>query len=100
MPSPAETIRIHTFPPGYGLPTTGPFSLKLAMALRLAGVPYEMCPGDLKNSPKRKIPWIEAGNVTMADTALILQWLAETRGVDLERGLTPLQRAQGLALRV
>jgi glutathione S-transferase len=100
MQSTADTIRIYTFPPGFGLPTTGPLSLKLAMALRMAGVPYEMCVGDLKKSPKRKIPWIEIGSVAMADTALIVQWLAETRGVDLERGLTPLQRAHGLALRV
>lgn len=100
MPSAADTIRIYTFPPSFGLPTTGPFSLKLAMALRMAGVPYEICVGDLKKSSKRKIPWIEAGSVVMADTALIVQWLAETRGVDLERGLTPMQRAHGLALRV
>jgi glutathione S-transferase len=50
---------------------------------------------DLKKSPKRKIPWVERGDVTMADSALILTWL----GVDLERGLTPRQRAEGLALR-
>jgi glutathione S-transferase len=100
MEETTAAIRICTFPPGFGLPTTGPFSLKLAMALRMAGVAYEMCPGDLTKSPERKIPWIEVGSVTMADTALIVQWLAETRGVDLERGLTTMQRAQGLALRV
>ena len=100
MQSSAETVRIYTFPPGFGLPTTGPLSLKLAMALRMAGVSYEMCAGDLKKSPKRKIPWIEIGGVVMADSALIVQWLAETRDVDLERGLTPMQRAHGLALRV
>jgi glutathione S-transferase len=100
MASTDDTIRIFTFPPAFGLPTTGPLSLKLAMVLRMAGVPFEMCIGDLKKSPKRKIPWIEIGSVAMADTALIVQWLAETRGVDLERGLTPMQRAYGLALRV
>ena len=36
----------------------------------------------------------------MGDSALVLSWLAKTRDVDLERGLTPLDRAQGLALRV
>jgi glutathione S-transferase len=77
MQTTADTIRIFTFPPGFGLPTTGPFSLKLAMALRMAGVPYEMCAGDLKKSPKRKIPWIEIGSTAMADSALVVQWLAE-----------------------
>ncbi|HET6280395.1 MAG TPA: glutathione S-transferase N-terminal domain-containing protein, partial [Polyangia bacterium] len=84
MQSTDDTIRMYTFPPGFGLPTTGPFSLKLAMALRMAGVAYELCVGDLKKSPKRKVPWIEMGGVAMADSALILQWLAETRGIDLE----------------
>ena len=80
MPTTADTVRIYTFPPGFGLPTTGPFSLKLAMALRMANVPYEMCAGDLNKSPKRKIPWIEVGTTAMADSALVMQWLGETRG--------------------
>jgi glutathione S-transferase len=92
-----EMLRIHTFAGACGLPTTGPFSLKLAMALRMADVPFELqVDPDLKNSPKRKVPWVERGEVKMADTALILSWL----GIDLERGLTPRQRAEGLALRV
>jgi glutathione S-transferase len=100
MPETIDPIRIYSFPPGYGLPTTGPLSLKLMMALRMAGIPYELQPGDLKKSPKRKVPWIEAGTTVMGDTALILRWLQETRDVDLERGLPPYERAQGLALRV
>jgi len=96
-----ETLRIHTFPAGFGLPTTGPLSLKLAMALRMADIPYELvADSDLQKSPKRKIPWIEVDGTSMADSALILSWLGQTRGIDLERGLSPLQRAQGLALRV
>jgi glutathione S-transferase len=91
-----ERLRIHTFGGANGLPTTGPFSLKLAMALRMAGIPFELCVDpDFKKSPKRKIPWVERGDVKMADSGLILTWL----GVDLERGLTPRQRAEGLALR-
>jgi glutathione S-transferase len=94
-------IRVYTFPASFGLPTTGPLTLKLLMALRMADVPYELVfDGDLRKSPKRKVPWIEAGATKMADTSLILGWLAETRGVDLERGLSPLERAHGLALRV
>jgi glutathione S-transferase len=95
-----EPIRIFTFPPAAGLPTTGPFALKLAMALRLAGIPYEIhIEPDVQKSPKRTIPWIEVGDVKMADTALILSWLADKRGVDLERDLSLVQRARGLALR-
>ena len=97
---PTDAIRLYSFPPGYGLPTTGPLTLKLMMALRMAGIPYQLLPGDLRKSPKRKIPWIETGTTVMADTALILRWLAETRRIDLERGLSSFDRALGLALRV
>jgi glutathione S-transferase len=96
-----QTIRIHTFAGGGALPTTGPLSLKLMMALRMMDIPYELVVDpNFKNSPKRKVPWVEIGELKMADTALILALLAEQRGFDLERGLTPLERAQGLALRV
>jgi glutathione S-transferase len=91
-----EPLRMYTFAGANGLPTTGPFSLKLAMALRMANVPFEIhVETDLKKSPKRKIPWIERGDIKMADSALILSSL----GIDLERGLTKRQRAEGLALR-
>src|SRR5262245_38728684 len=99
--STSEPIRIYTFAAGFGLPTTGPLTLKLLMALRMAKVPYELVfDGDWGKSPKRKIPWIESGSLAMSDTALIVDWLAKTRDVDLEQGLTPLDRARGLALRV
>ncbi len=93
----SDTLTMYTFAPANGLPTTGPFSLKLAMAFRIAKIPFEMkVEADFTKSPKRKIPWVERGDVKMADSALILPWL----GIDLERGLGPRQRAEGLALRV
>jgi glutathione S-transferase len=91
-----DVLRMYTFAGASGLPTTGPFSLKLAMALRMAQIPFEFhVDPDMKKSPKRKIPWVERGDVKMADSGLILSWL----GVDLERGLTARQRAEGSALR-
>jgi glutathione S-transferase len=91
-----ETLRVFTFGPGYGLPTGGPFGLKLEMALRIAGVSYErVIENDHRKGPKRKSPWIEKGGVRMGDTSLILPFL----GVDLDAGLSARDRAQGLALR-
>lgn len=96
-----EAITVYTFPPGFGLSTTGPFTLKLEMALRMAKIPYELRPTiDFNQSPKSKIPWIEVAGTKMSDSALILKWLGETQGVDLERGLSSVQRAHGLALRM
>src|SRR6185436_19354126 len=64
-------------------------------------VPYQLHPTvDFSQGPKSKILWIEVGGTKMGDLALILKWLAETQGVDLEAGLTLRERAHGLALRM
>jgi hypothetical protein len=39
--SPLSKVRVFTLAPDWGLPTVGPFDLKLLAWLELAGVPYE-----------------------------------------------------------
>lgn len=92
----ADTLRVFTFGPGHGLPTTGPFGLKLELALRIAGIPYTRVQADdPRKGPKRKSPWIEQGGVRMGDTSLILDHL----GVDLDAHLSPADRATSVAWR-
>lgn len=89
-------LRLFTFGPAFGLPTAGPFGLKLELALRMAGIAYErVYEDDHRKGPKRKSPWIEQGDVRMGDTELILAHL----GVDLEGHLDPVERARGVLLR-
>ena len=38
---PVPELRVFTFSPGWGLPTVGPFALKLLAWLELCGIPYE-----------------------------------------------------------
>jgi glutathione S-transferase len=91
-----QSLRVFTFGPQWGLPTAGPFGLKLEMCLRMANTAYErVIEDDLRKGPKRKSPWIEQGELRMGDTALILAHL----GLDLDAGLTARERGQGLALR-
>jgi glutathione S-transferase len=91
-----STLRVFTFGPANGLPTAGPFGLKLEMALRMAGVPYErVYEDDHRKGPKRKSPWIEKDGTRMGDTSLILPFL----GVDLDAHLSALDRARGMVLR-
>ncbi len=101
MPEPSSTpIKVFTFPPAFGLPTAGPFGLKLIACLSMLGVPFELVhEADARKGPKRKSPWIEDGDVRMGDTELILQHLERTRGVTLDRGLDPERAARGHALR-
>ena len=89
-------IRLYVFPANLkGTPNASSFCLKLEAALRLAGVPhqvwYETDPG---NAPKGKLPFIEIEGKRIGDSALILEHLRETLGVDLDRGLSETERAQ------
>lgn len=91
-----EPLSVFTFSPLWGLPTFGPFGLKLEMALRMAGIDYRRVVADNSGKgPKRKSPWIEQAGVRIGDTTLILRHL----GVDLDGGLDARARAEGLALR-
>lgn len=93
-------LRVFTFSPAFGLPTTGPFGLKLALALSVLGVPHELVyENDSRKGPKRKSPWIEDGDVRMGDTELILKHVERTRGVALDADLDADARARGLAIR-
>lgn len=93
-------IRLHTFVDCLpGTPDPSGFVVKLMTALRLAGIGHERIEEDNPAvGPKGKLPFIEDGSVVMGDTSLILEHLKKTRGVDLDRHLTPLQKAQSHAL--
>jgi len=92
-------LRLFTFGAAWGLPTSGPFGLKLEMCLRMLGVPYErVFENDNRKGPKRKSPWIEDGPLCMGDTELILQHVHETRGKVLDAALSPEAAAKSLVL--
>jgi glutathione S-transferase len=93
-------IRLFTFDSAWGLPTAGPFGLKLEMCLRMLGVPYERVnENDNRKGPKRKSPWIEEGDARIGDTEWILEHLQRTRGIDIDRGLSSAQLAESQILR-
>jgi glutathione S-transferase len=93
-------LRVFTFSPHWGLPSAGPFAIKLLAWLELAGIPYEQViennPG---KGPKGKNPWIELDGELMADSELIIDFLSDKYGVDLDAGLSAEQKAIGLAWR-
>jgi glutathione S-transferase len=93
-------IRVFTFPPAWGLPTCGPFGLKLEVCLRLLEVPYErIYEPDNSKGPKRKSPWIDDDGVQLGDTELILQHLERTRGLAVDRDLDASARAHSHVFR-
>lgn len=98
------TIKLHKFGPAWGLADPSPFCLKLESFLREAAIPFEVVPFDrtksFAKSPKGKLPFIEEvdGSV-VGDSTLIIERLSRTRDIDLDRGLSPQQRAISLAFR-
>lgn len=94
-------LKLYTFPAMFpGLPSAGPFGIKLEACLRMMKVPYtRVYEGDNRKGPKRKSPWIVDGDVKMGDSELILDYLRRTYGATIDDELTPAQRAQSLLYR-
>ena len=89
-----------TFSAQWGLPTSGPFALKLVKWLDLAGIPYrQRFEDDSGKGPKKKNPWIEIDGEALGDTEIIIDMLARRHGFDIDARLTPEQRGLGHAVR-
>ena len=93
-------LTVYTFSAGWGLPSTGPFAMKLIKWLELAGIPFrqkfENNPG---KGPKGKNPWIELNGERIGDSEVIIDLLAKRSGFDIDAGLTPEQKALSHAVR-
>lgn len=96
-----DRVRLFAFGTGWGVPfeTAAPFPLKLATWLRMAAVPFEfVVANNPAKGPKGKSPWIECGAVRMGDSSLIIEFLKERFGTDLDAHLDAHQRALGLSV--
>jgi glutathione S-transferase len=95
------SLRIFTFGPDWGLPSVGPFALKLLAWLELAGIPYEQVHEENpRKGPNGKNPWIELDGTRIGDSQIIIETLSRRYGVDLDEGLNAEQRALGHAWRL
>src|SRR5262245_34003890 len=93
-------LRLFTFGAAWGLPTAGPFGLKLEACLRMLDIPYtRVYENDNRKGPKRKSPWIEDGGARRGDSELILQHVEATRGKRLDCELSPVERARAHVMR-
>ena len=92
-------IRLHQYPPMFGIPNPSPFCMKLETWLRMTGLPFEIVRVvDPRKGPKGKVPWIEDQGRTIADSAFIIEYLNRAYGAPLDTGLDADQRAASLAL--
>ncbi len=77
-----DALRVYTFQPGWGLPTVGPFALKLLAWLDHHGIDYEQVIENRSDKgPLGKSPWIEQGDLRMGDSDAIIRHLADRKGL-------------------
>jgi len=96
-----DKIRLFAFGTGWGVPfpTSAPFPLKLDTWLRMANIPFEfVIANDPGKGPKGKSPWIEIGDLRMGDSSLIIEYLEQRYGVDLDAQLDSQQRALAITI--
>ena len=86
-------ITLYAFGPGPGLPDFSPFVVKTMLLLKLAGLDYVVDRAIPQRAPKGKLPYIDDDGVIVADSTLIRWHVEKTRGIDLDQGLSPEQRA-------
>ena len=99
--STTDRIQLFAFGSGWGVPfaTAAPFPLKLATWLRMTGVAFDfVLANDPSKGPKGKSPWIEHGTVRTGDSSLIIGYLEERLGIDLDGHLNARQRALALSV--
>jgi glutathione S-transferase len=93
-------ITLYQFQPGLGVRNPSPFCLKLETYLRMVNLPYEVASNaDVRKAPKKKLPYIQDGNTTIADSGFVIDYLKQTYGDPLDHSLSPSDQAISLAFR-
>ncbi len=92
-------ITLLKFRPAFGLPDPSPFCTKVELLLKLAGQPYRKDErGSPSRGPKGKLPAIIDDGETIGDSEIIRWHLERKYGVDLDAGLSDVERAQAHAI--
>lgn len=91
-------ITLFGYHPAFNMPSGSPFVIKSMIHLTMAGQPFELTfTDDPTTAPKGKLPYIRDGDRVIADSDVIRWHLEHTYGADFDEGLTPAERAEGLA---
>lgn len=75
-------VVVYAFMPAWGLPSSGPFALKLIGWMRWAGIGHEIrVENRSSKGPLGKSPWIETGGRRIGDSDRIIRHLSDTIGL-------------------
>ena len=86
-------ITLYTFGPYFGLPDGSPFVIKVMLLLKFAGLEYREDRGGYGKAPKGKLPYINDGGLSVADSTFVRFHIEKKYGFDFDAGLAPEQRA-------
>lgn len=82
-------ITLYQFQPCLGVRNPSPFCLKLETYLRMVELPYETpADADVRKAPKKKLPYVKDGNVTVADSSFVIAYLKQKYGDPLDQHLS------------
>ncbi|MGV0034489.1 MAG: glutathione S-transferase family protein [Candidatus Azotimanducaceae bacterium WSBS_2022_MAG_OTU7] len=91
-------ITLVTLPPAFGLRNISPFCLKVEMALTHLGLAFnDETEQDPRKAPKGKLPYLLIDGEKIADSELIFERLNTMTQGKLYAGLTPEEKAIGIA---
>lgn len=82
---------------GFGLPEISPYCTKTEVHLQMAGLPYRKKDANPDELPKGQLPFIDDGGL-IANSHFIREHIEIKYKIDLDAGLSPLERAQSWAI--
>jgi glutathione S-transferase len=88
-------IKLHSFGAAFGLADASPFVTKVKLFMAIHSIEYEevVDAEKLGKAPKKKFPYIEDGDVIVADSSAIVQYLSNKHNIDMDDWLSDEQRA-------
>lgn len=93
------SLTLVTLGGAFGMRNVSPFCLKIEMLLASLDLPFDVAERpDPRKAPKGKLPYLEVGGKLLADSELITEYLDGVTGGRVYAGLSPRDRAHGVAL--
>lgn len=92
-------LNVQAYAPVFGEPSGSPFCVKAFCLLELSGQEWtHVLTADPRKAPKGKLPVLEHGAKTVADSDDIRDYLEKTYDIDFDKGLSPQERAVSRAV--
>jgi glutathione S-transferase len=88
-------LKLYVYPGLFGLNDNNPFGLKVDTFMQLAGIDYTLVHTiDASVAPKKQLPFIVDGQITMAESNQILHYLSLKYQVRMDEHLSDAQKTQ------